>query len=417
MDATQLSPSRFKIPASFWDVRFVIDDTQLAPSRFNPPAPVFLPSQLYPEPLEAEKHELRLLTLLPGAFHEPIRCTLAKICLKDTERPLYEALSYVWGDPKITKYVMVHGALFHVTINLESALRHLRDKNDPRTLWIDAICINQNVTDGREDKERHGQVRMMGQVYTSATRVIIWLGTGDQRVVNAIKTLQTAGKGSIDSASMLIAAPLYRITSLDWFNRVWTKQEMVLAVNDPIIIYGRCVIPWSLLTAVCQQFKAEVLRTHVGIKGVIAMKQLGMWRITGLDGLRTLYQSDRGLLLSQAILCSGYAKATNPRDMVYGVLGMRRVGHWTPQFPVDYGLPVSVVFAQAMAYLINVEGYMNVLIAQQQQLVCLSHPNPDLTNAPSPNTTQAVRRYSSHHQSSRCAEPDPSSAVWMSSKI
>ncbi|KAM7184289.1 hypothetical protein V8F33_013056 [Rhypophila sp. PSN 637] len=30
-----------------------------------------------------------------------------------------------------------------VTTNMESALRYLRDPKQPRTLWIDALCINQ----------------------------------------------------------------------------------------------------------------------------------------------------------------------------------------------------------------------------------------------------------------------------------
>jgi hypothetical protein len=51
-------------------------------------------------------------------------------------------------------------------------------------LWIDALCINQD-----DVNERTQQVRMMGDVYSSAEQVIIWLGPerkNDQSAVDAI---------------------------------------------------------------------------------------------------------------------------------------------------------------------------------------------------------------------------------------
>ncbi|SMY20751.1 unnamed protein product [Zymoseptoria tritici ST99CH_1A5] len=364
-----------------------MDATQLSPSRFNPPAPVFLPSELYPEPLDAEKHEIRLLlTLLPGAFHEPIQCTLAKICLKDTERPVYEALSYVWGDPKITKYVMVHGALFPVTMNLESALRHLRDKNDPRTLWIDAICINQNVTDGREDKERHGQVRMMGQVYTIATRVIIWLGAGDKTVVHAIKSLQAIVAS--EAETIPTGGVLDKVTCLDWFHRVWTKQEMALAVDDPILIYGQCMIPWSLLLSASRVVLNETPNAHSALPERTIESAVGI--STALYGARLVLtlselsrrqRSKNACTLRMAIWCGKFCRATNPRDMIYGVFGMWRAERWTPHFPIDYRLPVHVVFMQAMAYLINVD--REITVFQTERLVGPSPAAPELAQTSS----------------------------------
>ncbi|KAH9217506.1 hypothetical protein DL95DRAFT_251978, partial [Leptodontidium sp. 2 PMI_412] len=37
--------------------------------------------------------------------------------------------------------------------------------------WIDAICIDQNAT-----KERSRQVPRMRELYSTATRVVIWWG-------------------------------------------------------------------------------------------------------------------------------------------------------------------------------------------------------------------------------------------------
>jgi hypothetical protein len=47
----------------------------------------------------------------------------------------------------------------------------VREKDKNRTLWVDAICINQ-----QDIRERGCQVEMMGDVYSKAARVLVWLG-------------------------------------------------------------------------------------------------------------------------------------------------------------------------------------------------------------------------------------------------
>lgn len=58
-----------------------------------------------------------------------------------------------------------------VTPNLELALRHLRLDNRRRTLWIDALCINQ-----QDEDEKKVQIQRMDLIYANATAVLIWLG-------------------------------------------------------------------------------------------------------------------------------------------------------------------------------------------------------------------------------------------------
>jgi hypothetical protein len=151
------------------------------------------------QPLKDSSSETRLLTLLPGRFEDEIRCTLRHVDL--TAKPEYEALFYVWGNPKITLPIkLAYDVMlprpselpidrifnvpeeqfqfhdFQVTTNLESALRHLRHESIGRTMWIDAICINQN-----DIPEREQLVRKMGSIYKDASRVAVWLGDyGDE---------------------------------------------------------------------------------------------------------------------------------------------------------------------------------------------------------------------------------------------
>lgn len=53
-------------------------------------------------------------------------------------------------------------------------LKQLHRRYRIRRLWIDAICIEQTA---EGEPERNEQVKNMGEVYASASIVLIWLGT------------------------------------------------------------------------------------------------------------------------------------------------------------------------------------------------------------------------------------------------
>ena len=94
--------------------------------------------------LDAEQRQIRVLTLLPGNWHDPISCELEVVSLNDD--PAYFALSYVWGDPKATLPIFLHKHALQVTSNLENALRRLRGPTKPMVIWIDALCIHSYRT-------------------------------------------------------------------------------------------------------------------------------------------------------------------------------------------------------------------------------------------------------------------------------
>jgi hypothetical protein len=121
------------------------------------------------ETLNPAVHEIRLLTLQPGAWNDKVCCELTTRSLDS--QPNYEALSYVWGDATLRGEVKVCGAWVSVTVNLESALRRFRLSQAPRSLWVDGLSINQRNLD-----ERSSQVALMGRIYTQCQKVLIWLG-------------------------------------------------------------------------------------------------------------------------------------------------------------------------------------------------------------------------------------------------
>ena len=131
-------------------------------------------SPLY-QPLNAERHEIRLLRILDQA--ETIACTLEIASLDDS--PTYSALSYEWAryqgeDPgEHVPPIMVNSLPISTTTNLSLALKYLDKDKSP--YWIDALCINQE-----DDNERGHQVRMMTRIYQGAGRVYAWLGLSDE---------------------------------------------------------------------------------------------------------------------------------------------------------------------------------------------------------------------------------------------
>lgn len=74
--------------------------------------------------------------------------------------PEYEAISYAWGDPENTMPIFCNGRELGVTVNLIDAFVRVRHPDRPRTLWADAVCINQGSV-----HERSHQVSFMGRIY------------------------------------------------------------------------------------------------------------------------------------------------------------------------------------------------------------------------------------------------------------
>ncbi|KAF2100718.1 HET-domain-containing protein [Rhizodiscina lignyota] len=117
-----------------------------------------------------EPRRFRLLSVLPGTVPTPLVCSLSDNSLDDP--PAYEALSYAWGSAEFSEpNLTLNGYQICIMTELEKALIRLRHPDAVRTLWIDAICINQANT-----QERNAQVTIMTDVYRAAERVIAWLG-------------------------------------------------------------------------------------------------------------------------------------------------------------------------------------------------------------------------------------------------
>ncbi|KAL9599539.1 MAG: hypothetical protein Q9219_003783 [cf. Caloplaca sp. 3 TL-2023] len=192
---------------------------------------------------------IRLLTLRPATCEDdtsPIICTLWAAQLENAE---YDAVSYVWGNSTAVREINCNRHAIAVTVSLYGALRKLQPPpgSADRTLWADAICIDQsNVA------ERNSQVGMMGAIYERARSVQIWLGKdmrGDARpafeLCNEIGAYYGDGYHSDDESIWYDWPPppppdapflqtarwknLQTLSQLPWFTRLWVLQEAGLA--------------------------------------------------------------------------------------------------------------------------------------------------------------------------------------------
>ncbi|KAK0736613.1 heterokaryon incompatibility protein-domain-containing protein [Apiosordaria backusii] len=126
---------------------------------------------------------VRLLTIFPAEdYMAPLKGEIRNVDLRTN--PRYDALSYTWADEdgetaKTSRIALMFnpkkGTYRQLGIghNCELAMRRLRRKHKKRTVWIDAVCINQ-----ADLEERSQQVRLMSRIFVSAQKVVVYTGEG-----------------------------------------------------------------------------------------------------------------------------------------------------------------------------------------------------------------------------------------------
>jgi hypothetical protein len=367
--------------------------------------------------------ETRVLILQPGFGMEPIVCRLEKMKIpgvvadsvgsKSLEKD-FEALSYTWGSPSRTHIITCNRKSFPVTTNLFHALTYLRYPNQVRTIWVDALCINQE-----DVAERNEQVRYMLDIYKAAVRVVVWLGLpgndggfvlAAMNFLNFRENRRTIMQKDHDPACLVRLKSL--ITSLDiffgrpWFSRCWIRQE-VSAAKTIIVQCGLHQTTWNAMkkTANCIWRLREKLRcqnlqldsprendtaletdvTQRGKEKNLPLRYLRRHWVLGqslqaeLGDIRSVWYYHTGGILD-LLMVSRLFDATNPRDKVYSVLGLAqipiakssdRAAPFDPEavadtatscgMLVDYSATVSETYQYIAKYLINRDRNLDIL--------------------------------------------------------
>ena len=129
--------------------------------------------------------------------------------------------------------------------NLLEALAVLRLQESVRTLWVDALCINQE-----DSEEKSVQIPMMSRIYRRAKKVCIWLGPDEhhgaaiQFIKSEVLKLESfEALVQIEGASAGWSA-IIDMLQREWFIRRWILQEILFA-RDSVVYYGSESILWQ----------------------------------------------------------------------------------------------------------------------------------------------------------------------------
>jgi hypothetical protein len=258
-------------------------------------------------------NEFRLICLsATESPDDPVHLSLEVYDLE--ECPEYETVSYTWagedGDGSLCRPVYI-GPYYDVLIQTKNCwemLRFMRPWRGTRMVWVDAICINQS-----DVLERNTQVGLMSKIYSAGSRVVVYLGSdvatslhGKHPRRRRLHCLESGTVTSYFSGSDSPRHSLQELLKLRYFSRIWVIQELLLSQRvvmrvgdvdywaDPVMAnYFTSSVPnwdWSKSQAPWVQ--------HVS-KGA-----------SGVQNLRDLLR------------ISSFSRATDPRDRVFGLLGI-----------------------------------------------------------------------------------------------
>ena len=297
--------------------------------------------------------DFRIIVLLPGKDNEPVRCQMRNVTHSRTDEnnALYEALSYVWGNPAKKTLIECDSASIKVPTNLYSALQHLRWLDHPRVLWADSLCINQ------EDAEEKGiQVQAMGSIYSSAERVIMWQGEETKETRGSLTSLArlcelaAAKEDSEEWQDFLeevhhARSPAYldretdafqhQTKKINWaaivallcgpyFSRRWIAQEIILA-KKAVMVCGHQTLNWAKICAHpkaltrCMRIASHIILHFSGGRGNL---KSFMYLANSSKGNSSSNPQVPGEIesLYDALLVLSSSQCFDPRDKVFALL-------------------------------------------------------------------------------------------------
>ena len=332
--------------------------------------------------------------------------------VKIEEAPAYHALSYCWGKKKAKTQIMCDSKVIRVTPTLLEALEHLylrmnaaknssiayrgletalehepsegsHTPEDPSPyLWIDQLCINQAST-----QEKNHQVALMGRIYRGAVRTLIWLGPDgnfageafdlihqvfavverehprhkeilvfDHEVLNEALHVER-GMPPRDSEQWL---SLWKLLTRPWFERLWVFQEVVLSARDASIVCGQEDCSWYVLATACSW-----LISH----GYLAKEYCPVPTIN-LRQIRYTSMSNADMDLSGLLFLTAEGfHATDPRDKLFGLLGLARQDS-LEALVADYTLSAMQAYRNFAWHMICQQGRLALL---NMPLCCNKH--------------------------------------------
>lgn len=337
--------------------------------------------------------EIRLLELFPGRGNI-LRGRLSHVDL-DAAKGTYDTLSYCWGEQTKSNVIIINDHTWRIGKNLYTALNNIRRHHGNQsgfTMWVDALCINQNDT-----QEKNAQVRIMRDIYSNGRRTYVWLGPDNIWTDLAFKELamranweRKHGKGAEvgwwqwkqtykglkeedTGVSTRVLGGLdflgwakRSIFCRPWFSRCWVVQELA-ASRAVTMICGKYQLDWQDMETAFRPFSQS---RYDAISTLISIRQL--FHNSDTTDLETLLWNTNTF------------QATDPRDRVFSLLGLVSQdseavlhGPGSGTIRVDYGASMRDIYIHATMQCLVTGNSAGILSA------CLGIGNKDLEDFPS----------------------------------
>lgn len=280
--------------------------------------------------------------------------------------PTFEALSYSWnidarfnlskfepvddGEDAIRERpILCNGKTLHITTNLYHALSELRRVKLESPLWADQLCMNQ-----QDDKEKLAQLAIMSRIYTSATMVLVWLGTlswtrkwaldfmealpdrfapiaktasaeswSSERPVLGRFTRSFEAVSTFSKSLGVHARWMATLTILSrgWFQRTWTLQEFLLAKRFKLLMGSREILPSAIVKAATQFWEfylSDPLSIQSGLSSAVSTNMIAEIRpLADLFAARDAFQNGKRYTPEEYLAIIRLRKATVPKDRVF----------------------------------------------------------------------------------------------------
>lgn len=320
--------------------------------------------------LRNTKTGIRLAHIQPGSGTRAISIDLIEDFVTGSDRTPYDALSYTWGDGAREKSVFCNGKRLPVTKTLCEALNRFRHPTDVVTLWVDWICVCQERV-----RERNAQVKMMGEIFKSARKVIVWLGddyddsrAGMQLAKQLLHIALYQPAGGLSPADLETHGlpkrghkrwkALALILRRPWFWRTWVVQEVAMNPNVELVL-GSLSFTWDELELIVSLLEGQLPQAWHLDQAVTALElpfsRINRIRLRHQSRVTSNFQAQPGALedsddaqiadydnepdLLDLLFMSRHLGASDPRDKIYALLGLGK-----HDISPDYSMSPSSVF-------------------------------------------------------------------------
>ncbi|OCK78570.1 HET-domain-containing protein, partial [Lepidopterella palustris CBS 459.81] len=310
----------------------------------------------------ARPGSIRLLRLMAHTDENArIECQLFDYPLQELGEGthLYEALSYVWGDPENLRSIFINQHDFPITKNLYSALLYLRDRFIDRIIWVDALCIHQN-----DNEEKGQQILFMAEIYSKASRVIVWLGEAEKDSDRALEQIHlaaddTSTKPLVDE---LNKQAIRTLLQRSWFKRIWVRVltqvlPEVAAARNILIKCGSTEIGGYAFCAALNSRSFDFL--YEDSPKLRSLIRSVTYLITGAVFRRKKVSRSSGTFslrirpLGELIEMYHDREASKRHDKVFALLGMSSDDSISADLLPDYEIPWERLLERVVRFLLG----------------------------------------------------------------